>query len=612
MSNDEDDLLRSAALKNAQSILQARERALDELRETKNALEEETRVLELLNHTGTRLSGSLDLQTLVQIVTDAGTQLSGAEFGAFFYTVRAESGDVLTLYTLSGAPREAFEKFGHPRATPIFAPTFAGEGVIRIADVREDPRYGQWAPHHGMPPGHLPVSSYLAVPVTSRTGEVIGGLFFGHRERGVFKERSEQLILGLAGQAAIAIDNARLFEEAQRAADAERAARSEVERVSLIKDEFLATLSHELRTPLNAVLGWSEILLMKFGENAELARGLEVIGRNARAQAQMIEDLLDMNRIVSGKIRIDVQPVDLPTAVAAAIDSVRPSADAKGIRMVQTLDPAAGPVFGDPHRIQQIVWNLLSNAVKFTPKHGKIDVLLARVSSHVEITVCDTGIGINADFLPVLFDRFRQADASTTRRYGGLGLGLSIVKQLVELHGGSVRAESRGTDQGSMFIVNLPLRAIREDERRSHPTPGIQAMRETGIALTGLRILVVDDDADARRLLDQLLRDTGAEVTTAMSADEALGYFAKAKFDVIVSDIGMPERDGYQFMRAVRARTLAEGGRTPAVALTAFARSEDRTRALLAGYQVHMAKPIEPHELIVTIASLTGRAGLPD
>ena len=612
MSNDEDGLLRSAALKNAQSILQARERALDELRETKNALEEETRVLELLNHTGTRLSGSLDLQTLVQIVTDAGTQLSGAEFGAFFYTVRAESGDVLTLYTLSGAPREAFEKFGHPRATPIFAPTFAGEGVMRIADVREDPRYGQWAPHHGMPPGHLPVSSYLAVPVTSRTGEVIGGLFFGHRERGVFKERSEQLILGLAGQAAIAIDNARLFEEAQRAADAERAARSEVERVSLIKDEFLATLSHELRTPLNAVLGWSEILLMKFGENAELARGLEVIGRNARAQAQMIEDLLDMNRIVSGKIRIDVQPVDLPTAVAAAIDSVRPSADAKGIRMVQTLDPAAGPVFGDPHRIQQIVWNLLSNAVKFTPKHGKIDVLLARVSSHVEITVCDTGIGINPDFLPLLFDRFRQADASTTRRYGGLGLGLSIVKQLVELHGGSVRAESRGTDQGSMFIVNLPLRAIREDERRSHPTPGIQAMRETGIALTGLRILVVDDDADARRLLDQLLRDTGAEVTTAMSADEALGYFAKAKFDVIVSDIGMPERDGYQFMRAVRARTLAEGGRTPAVALTAFARSEDRTRALLAGYQVHMAKPIEPHELIVTIASLTGRAGLPD
>ncbi|CAN5919996.1 ATP-binding protein [soil metagenome] len=611
--DDAEELFRSVALKNAESIIRARRLVLDELRATKTALEEETRVLELLNHTGTVLASTLDLESLVQAVTDAGTQLSGANFGAFFYTTKAATGEVFTLYTLSGAPREAFAKFGHPRSTPIFAPTFAGQGVVRIADVTKDPRYGQWSPYHGMPPGHLPVCSYLAVPVASRTGEVIGGLFFGHRDPGVFSARSERVIVGIAAQAAVAIDNARLYEESQRFADAERAARAEVERVSLMKDEFLATLSHELRTPLNAVLGWAEMLLMKAGEDPELRRGLETIARNARSHAQMIEDLLDMNRIVSGKIRLDVQGVDLPGIVDAAIDSARPSVEAKSIHLLKTLDPAAGPIFGDPHRIQQVIWNLLSNAVKFTPKGGRIDVVLRRVNSHVEITVTDTGIGIPADFLPHLWERFRQADASTTRKYGGLGLGLSIVKQLVELHGGTVRAESAGPGAGSTFIVALPLRAVRvEEERRSHPTAHTAVVKPSDIVLAGIKVLVVDDDADARRLIEALLREADATVSIAASADEALRVLGQFLPDVIVSDIGMPERDGYQFMRAVRGRTPAEGGRTPAIALTAFARSEDRTRALLAGYQVHIAKPIEPHELIVTIASLTGRTGLPE
>jgi signal transduction histidine kinase/CheY-like chemotaxis protein len=620
-TDDEERSLRSAALRNVQSILHARQRAEQELLKTKEALEEETRILELLNQTGAKLASSLDLQSVVQIVTDAGTQLSGAEFGAFFYTMHDAQGDVLTLFTLSGAPREAFEKFGHPRPTPIFAPTFRGDGVVRIGDVREDPRYGQLGPHFGMPEGHLPVHSYLAVPVIARTGEVIGGLFFGHQRAHVFTERSERLIVGIAAQAAIAIDNARMYEEAKRSADerarlleAERSARVELERVSLMKDEFLATLSHELRTPLNAVLGWSELLLSRIRGEAPERRGLETISRNARAQAKLIEDLLDMNRIVSGKIRLDVQPVELAAVVEAALDSVVPSADAKEIVIRKVLDPRAGPVFGDPNRLQQVVWNLLSNAVKFTPRGGKVDVIVERVDSNVEITVHDSGIGIGPEFLPHVFERFRQADSSATRRFGGLGLGLSIVKQLVHLHGGSVKVESRGEGQGTTMSVQLPLRALAAsdspDVAREHKT----ARRGSSagwskLSLAGVVALVIDDEPDARELVKAVLADAGAEVTMAASADEGLALIDTLLPDVIVSDIGMPGRDGYALMRDVRSLPAARGGKTPAVALTAFARSEDRTRAMQAGYQVHVSKPIEPDELVATVQALVADHG---
>ncbi len=615
LPEDEEKLLRSVALQNAQTILQARQRADQELLQTKEALEEETRILELLNQSGAQLASNLDLQSLVQAVTDAGTQLSGAQFGAFFYTLKDASGDVFTLYTLSGAPREAFEKFGHPRATAIFAPTFRGEGVIRIGDVRKDARYGQMGPHHGMPAGHLPVRSYLAIPVITRTGEVIGGLFFGHEDCDVFTDRSERLIRGIAAQAAIAIDNARLYEQATRAAaerarllEAERRARVEIERVSLIKDEFLATLSHELRTPLNAVLGWSEILLSRTSETSDMRRGLETIVRNARAQAQLIEDLLDMNRIVSGKIRLDVQRIELSPIVEAALDSVRPSAEARSIKIRKTIDPNAGPVFGDPNRLQQVVWNLLTNAVKFTPKGGRIDVLLRRVNSHVEISIHDNGMGISTQFVPHLFERFRQADSSTTRKFGGLGLGLSIVKQLVELHGGTITADSPGEGQGATFVVSLPVRAVRDfgavDE---HPTTGRHTIVQLAeVSLAGLRVLVIDDEPDARELVCSVLTDAGAVVVMAASAEEGFAMLQSERPDVIVSDIGMPERDGYQLMRDVRSLTPAQGGKTPAIALTAFARSEDRTRAMLAGYQVHVSKPIEPQELVATVQSLAG------
>ncbi len=606
--DDEEAMLRSTALQNAQAILSARKRADDELRRTKQLLEEETRILEVLNHTGAVLASQLDLQGLVQAVTDAATQVTGAQFGAFFYTVNSPAGGSFMLYALSGAPREAFDHFGHPRATPLFGPTFQGQAVTRIADVSKDPRYGQLAPHFGMPKGHLPVCSYLATPVKARSGTVVGGLFFGHADCGVFTEKSERLLVGIAAQAAIAIDNAGLYEEARRAADAERAARAEVERVSLMKDEFLATLSHELRTPLNAILGWSEMLRARAGSDDNLRRGLETISRNARAQAQLIEDLLDMNRIVSGKIRLDVQAVSLIAVVEAAVDTVRPSADAKAVRLVVVLDPGAGPVQGDPHRLQQVVWNLLSNAVKFTPKEGRIDVRLQRVNSHVEITITDSGIGIDPAVLPHVFERFRQADSSTTRAYGGLGLGLSIVKQLVELHGGTVRADSAGRGHGATFVVALPLRPLREDDARVHPVSNqAHAIPGSDISLAGLTVLVVDDDPDARELVRTLLARADAAIRTAASADEALELLRGDKPDLLLCDIGMPGRDGYQLIRAIRALPVSDGGKIPAIALTAFARSEDRTRALLAGFQVHVAKPIDPQELVITIASLMGR-----
>ena len=584
------------------------------------ALGDETRLLELLNKTGAVIGSQLDVQQLLQSVTDAATELSGAKFGAFFYNTVNESGEALVLYTLSGAPREAFERFGVPRATPVFGPTFHNEGVVRSDDITKDPRYGKMEPHHGMPTGHLPVRSYLAVSVVSRTGEVIGGLFFGHPQPGVFTARTERLIVGVAGQAAVAIDNARLYERVARSAEereklleAERAARAHAERVSIVKDEFLATLSHELRTPLNAILGWTQILRAHVSADPESAEGLEVIERNTRVQTQLIEDLLDMSRIVSGKIRLDVQQVDLQDVIKAAVASVRHSADAKGLRLQIVLDPLAGPVRGDPARLQQCFWNLLSNAIKFTPKGGKIQVTLERVNSHLEACVIDDGEGIKPEFLPHLFERFRQADATTTRRHGGLGLGLSIVKHLVELHGGKVRAKSPGPGRGSTFCVELPLIVVHppEDEApRRHPSAlSLAAPALEHPSLDGITVLAVDDEPDGLNLVKRVLETCGARVVTATSARQALELVRRERPDMIVSDIGMPGEDGYDFIRKVRALPSDAGGRTPAAALTAFARAEDRTRALRAGYQSHVAKPVEAAELTAVVASLAARAG---
>jgi PAS domain S-box-containing protein len=888
---------------------------ITERKAAEKALREQTETVETVNRVGQMLAGELDLHKLVQAVTDAATELTGAHFGSFFYNVLDERGASFMLYTLSGVPREAFAHFSMPRATDLFGPTFRGEGTVCINDVKLDPRYGKNSPYFGMPEGHLPVVSYLAVPVVSRSGEVIGGLFFGHEEAGVFTDSSARIVEGLAAQAAVAMDNARLFEtataeranaeaneryyrflaetipqivwtarpdgttdyfnqrwydytgissdealelgwprvlhpddvepsvarwkqalatgevyeieyrfrragdgqyrwhlgralplrgegdeivkwfgtctdiddrkraeEAQRflaeasavlvasldyeatlnalaklivprladwctidmitdertirrlavahqdpakvelaweldrlypqqlgdtegvakvirtmqpelypnvpeellalvARDAEhlkilrelglksalvvpliahnrvlgaisfvggesgkyftaadvgfaedlvrRAALAvdnarlyrDAQEVNRLKDEFLATLSHELRTPLTAVLGWTRLLATGQLDPATGKRALETIERNAQAQVQLIDDILDVSRIIRGKLRLNVRPAELVPVIEAAVDSVRPAAEAKGIRLQVVLDPRAGPVSGDPDRLQQVVWNLLTNAVKFTPKDGRVQVLLARVNSHLELTVSDTGQGIEEKFLPFVFDRFRQADPSTTRIHGGLGLGLAIVRHLVELHGGTVTVESRGAGQGTTFKVLLPLMIMHHSElthggdedgattgANAHPTAGGRLTLECPPELEHLRVLLVEDEPDARELLVAVLRQCGVDVRAVSSAAAAMFELETWQPEVLISDIEMPDEDGYTLIRRIRSLPPERGGKIPAAALTAYARAEDRMRALLSGFQLHVPKPVEPAELVAVVASLAGRA----
>jgi PAS domain S-box-containing protein len=428
--------------------------------------------------------------------------------------------------------------------------------------------------------------------------------------RGHIAQGPDHEPLSMSGVTLDITERKRVEQEREALLESERAARGDAERANHIKDEFLATLSHELRTPLNAILGWAQLLTRATPDAEELKQGLETIERNARAQTQLIEDLLDMSRIISGKIRLDVRSIDPMACIEAAIETVRPAADAKSIRIMKVLDPQAGPVTGDANRLQQVFWNLLSNAIKFTPKGGKVEILLKRVNSHIEITVADTGQGIHPDFLPAVFDRFRQADASTTRTHGGLGLGLAIVKQLVELHGGTIEAKSAGPGQGSTFVVSLPVTIVHsrlpvDAAARPAPIRAPQVDRDAE-SLKGICVLVVDDEPDARALVKRILEECGAAVQTAGSAAEALEMLSDLRPDLVISDIGMPELDGYEFIRRVRA--LATGARMPAIALTAFARSEDRTRALRAGFVAHVAKPVEPAELVAAVASISGRA----
>lgn len=370
----------------------------------------------------------------------------------------------------------------------------------------------------------------------------------------------------------------------------------------------MATLSHELRTPLNAVLGWANTLRTGHRRPEELAEGLETIERNARVQAQLIDDLLDMSRIISGKVRLDIQRLNLPTIIATSVETVRPSAVAKGVRLQMVIDPLNFPVSGDPNRLQQVFWNLLNNAIKFTPKGGRIQVLLERVNSEVEVSITDTGEGIPPEFLPYIFDRFKQADASTTRRYRGLGLGLAIVKHLVELHGGTVRAKSAGIGKGATFIVSLPLIVLHfppEEWERQHPLSSSPALPlPAAVSLNNLTILVIDDEQDARNLLKQLLESAGAVVYLARSAMDGMECLRSRAVDVLICDIGMPDVDGYSVMRHIRALDDARKSEVAAVALTAYARLEDRTEAIRAGFQNHLSKPVEPAELLAVVHSL--------
>ena len=559
-------------------------------------LQETAMVTETLNNVGAIVASDLDRDKVVQAVTDAATELTTAEFGAFFYNVVNDNGESYTLYTISGVPREAFSKFPMPRNTEVFAPTFSGTGVVRSADITKDSRYGHNAPHHGMPAGHLPVRSYLAVPVKARSGHVIGGLFFGHSSVGRFTEQHERLAVGVASWASVALENARMYMSVQEA--------------GRIKDDFLASLSHELRTPLNAILGYARMLRTGIVSPDKKDKAVETIERNATSLTKIVEDVLDISRIVSGKIRLNVQPVELPDIVRSAVDGITPAADAKGLRVETIVDPDAAPVSGDPERLQQVLWNLLSNAVKFTNRGGKVQVRLERVNSHLEVAVSDTGIGISPEFLPHVFERFRQADAGIGRERGGLGLGLAIARQLTEMHGGTIDAASGGINQGATFRVKIPLmivHPVRDLVPRAHPRSEASARPSVAPDLHGVHVLAVDDEPDALSLVAEVLQAAGARVSTARSAADALGCLDADLPDVLVADLGMPQIDGFQFIDRVRRHRDARVREVPAAALTAYARSEDRVKALRAGFQIHLTKPIDPAELVTTIAALAKR-----
>ena len=452
-------------------------------------------------------------------------------------------------------------------------------------------------------PAHLRVlralgaASCMVVPMAAH-GDPLGAITLFSSEGGRrYTDMDLLLAEDLGRRAAVAVQNARLFEMA-------REERRRVEEADRAKDEFLALVSHELRTPLTAILGWSRMLGRGMLDEEKRRRAAESIERNAIAQARIVDDLLDVSRIITGKLRIEVAPVVLQRVVQAALDAVRPAAEAKGV--VLTPPPAcpdARPILGDADRIQQVAWNLLANAVKFTPPGGSVRARLRRDEGFMELAIEDTGQGIPPDFLPHVFDRFRQAETGTTRSTTGLGLGLSIVRHLVELHGGAVEARSEGEDRGATFLVRLPIPA---GPAPSPPgPPGSAPSRAAGAPrLTGLQVLAVDDDDDARELLALALEDAGALVTVASSAAEALRIIPELLPDVIVSDIAMPGEDGYGLIARVRALPAAEGGRIPAVALTALARAEDRTRALLAGFNMHVPKPVEPSELVAVVATL--------
>jgi len=390
----------------------------------------------------------------------------------------------------------------------------------------------------------------------------------------------------------------------------EKAAREEAEEANHLKDEFLATVSHELRTPLTAILGWSDMLLTGSLIGEAHDRALETIHRNAQAQNQLISDLLDVSRIISGKLRLDLRAVELPAIVEAALEATRPAAEAKGITLTSALDQQAHPINGDPTRLQQVVWNLITNAIKFTPRGGQIIVKLESVGARAEIIVEDSGIGVSPEFLPHIFDRFRQADPSTNRLHGGMGLGLSIVRQLVDLHGGTVRAESEGEGKGATFVVSLPMTVLKGEperaERLIHPVKS-HVRIDCPPSLQGLRVLVVEDEADTRDMLRAVLEHCEIEVFTAGSASEALESLVRFRPDVLISDLGMPEEDGYSLIAKVRALPAEQGGQIPAAAITAYVRAEDRTKVLLAGFQLHVPKPIEPAELMAVVANLAGR-----
>jgi signal transduction histidine kinase/CheY-like chemotaxis protein len=573
------------------------------------SLRDETRVLEMLNRTGQALVSTLDLDTLLQAITDAGTELAGARFGAFFYNAQDEHGERLQLYTLSGALREDMERLGKPRATEIFRPTFAGEGVVRSDDISCDPRYAALGPGSGMPPGHLAVRSYLAVPVVSRAGGVLGGLFFGHPEPGMFTERTERIVAGVAAQAAIAMDNARLYEVAQKSAQerdallqSERAARVQAERLSHTKDEFLAMLAHELRNPLAPISSSASLLSMQFKDEPRIRQTSTIISRQVRHMSRLIDDLLDVSRVTRGLVKLKLGVVDFRDIVSGALDQARPLVEEKGHEVQLALPP--GPVYvrGDQTRLVQSVTNILNNAAKYTQKGGRIALALDFDGERMRLTVSDNGSGMPAELLPNVFDLFTQGARTLARSQGGLGLGLTLVKRLVELHEGEVSAHSDGVGMGSSFTLTLPTVDARLDTSAGGPldeTQGAQLDRP-------LRLVLVDDNADAADSLSQLLSVQGYRTAVEYDARSALRRARVERPDAMLVDIGLPDIDGYHLAEQLRA--MPETRDTVLVAITGYGQARDRERAIEAGFAHHLVKPVDMTALVRILESVSTAA----
>jgi signal transduction histidine kinase/DNA-binding response OmpR family regulator len=542
---------------------------------------------------GILLNAQLDLQSVVQILTDEATKLCGAQFGAFFYNVLDAAGGRYMLYTLAGAPREAFADFAMPRATPLFSPTFEGEAIVRLDDVTQDPRYGKNSPHGGMPLGHLPVRSYLAAPVKSRSGEVLGGLFFGHREPGAFDERCEHLLEAIGAQAAIAIDNANLYQR-------EQAARAEAEAANRAKDEFLAMLGHELRNPLAPIVTALQLMDLRAEKTNERERG--VIQRQVAYLVRLVDDLLDVSRITRGKVEIERKPVELAQVAAKAIEVASPLLEQRCHRLRVAVPEVGLRVEGDLIRLTQIVSNLLSNAAKYTEQGGTITLSAAAEGDEAVLRVQDTGIGIDSKLLPHVFDLFMQAPQSLARSDGGLGLGLTIVRSLTTLHGGSVKAYSDGAGCGSEFVVRLPrcitARAADDVANAARPDAG---------ARNGRRILVVDDNIDAAESLAVAISLLGHETRTAYDGPSAIKAATAFRPEVALLDLGLPVMDGYELAQGLRSNPVLSGMRL--IAITGYGQEADRARTRAAGFDDHLVKPVDIPGLLNLIDRLTADGG---
>ncbi|MBD2004529.1 PAS domain-containing protein [Trichocoleus sp. FACHB-40] len=555
------------------------------------------------------INSALSIEEVLQVITEQARSVIDAHQSVTSLTVDQNWTQAINSVSLSdkyAAWRDYDEKTD---GSGIYACVCHMNRPMRMTQAQLE-AHPRWRGFGDAADKHPPMRGWLAAPLTGRDGRNIGLLQLSDKYEGEFTEEDEAIVVQLAQMASVAIENARLYEAQQNA-------RTQAEAANRVKDEFLAVLSHELRSPLNAILGWAQMLRSRSFDQKTTFRALDTIERNAKLQTQLIDDLLDISRIIQGKLSLNVSQVDLVSPIEAAIETMRLAAEAKSINVKFLIldsefqvnkNPKSqipNPKFlvaGDRNRLQQVIWNLLSNAIKFTSSGGIVEIKLEAIGSNAQIKVKDTGVGISADFLPHVFDYFRQADSKITRSFGGLGLGLAIVRQLIELHGGTVSAESLGVGLGATFIVQLPLikdESISKDEFNSSPIPD-----SSSLPLEGVRILVVDDEADTREFLTFALEEYGAETMVAASAAEALKALELYHPDVLLSDIGMPEEDGYSLIRKVRSLSLERGGSIKAVALTAYAREEDQERAISAGFQMHVAKPVEPAELVAAVSSL--------